>query len=219
VREIDADIAWDYWRKLDVWTLEQACRLVYPKDPYSYKTKSSPSAGREIRGHPDTLNRDPRSRPAWANLLHLALAAVRAGTLPHVPVGRRFFVLRPPDFLAWAQEKGVTIPPELEDLLPRPATLQGVSMPREPADIESPRPAGDSHSSQDLNPKSLQSLLKMVIAMAIEGYGFNPEDGRSPIPGEIARDVQKAGLSIDSDTVRRWLRQAAELLRSEQDRT
>ena len=110
MREIDADITWDYWRKLDVWTLEQACKLVYPKDPYSYKTKSSTPAAR-IRGHPDILNRDPRSRPAWANLWHLAFAAVRAGTLPYVPVGRQFFVLRPHDFLAWAQENGVTIPP------------------------------------------------------------------------------------------------------------
>ena len=108
--------------------------------------------------------------------------------------------MAPAEALAWARSKGFTIPPQL-------------------AGIESPRPAGDSHCSQELNPKSLQSLLKMVIVMAIEGYGFNPEDGRRPIPGEIARDVQKAGLSIDSDTVRRWLRQAAELLRSEQDRS
>lgn len=69
-----------------------------------------------------------------------------------------------------------------------------------------------SHPPQKTNPKSLDSLLKMVIAMAIEGYGFNPDDKKSQIPGAIATAVEKLGLSIDPDTTRRWLRQGAELL-------
>ncbi len=121
MREIDADIDWDHWRKADLWELEKACKLVYPKDPYSYKTKSStPHRGR-MPAHQDILNPDPRSRPAWANLYHLALDAVHAETLPYVLVKRGLYKLRSAEFLAWAQTKGVTIPPELAGI-PSPRT-------------------------------------------------------------------------------------------------
>ena len=98
MREIDADIDWDHWRKADLWELEKACKLVYPKDPYSYKTKSStPHRGR-MPAHQDILNPDPRSRPAWANLYHLALDAVHAETLPYVLVKRGLYKLRSAEF-------------------------------------------------------------------------------------------------------------------------
>ena len=62
------------------------------------------------------------------------------------------------------------------------------------------------------NPKAVTSLLKMVIAMAMEGYRYDPLSLRSQIPSEIVNDVEKLGLSIDADTVRKWLREGTELL-------
>lgn len=70
----------------------------------------------------------------------------------------------------------------------------------------------DKAASEKLNPKSKGSLLKMILAMAIKGYGFNPEDKKSPIPGEIAVDTEALGLPVGDDTTRRWLREAAQLL-------
>jgi len=56
------------------------------------------------------------------------------------------------------------------------------------------------------------TLLKMIITMAISGYGFDIHDPKSPIPKEISDNAQEIGLSITDDTVRKWLRESAELL-------
>ena len=52
------------------------------------------------------------------------------------------------------------------------------------------------------------SLLKLVIGMAIKGYSYNVEAKRSAVPSEIAGDLAKLGMSIDVDTVRRYLAMA-----------
>jgi len=62
------------------------------------------------------------------------------------------------------------------------------------------------------NPKSIDSLTKMVIAMAIDGYGFDPTEKKSPIPGQITQCVETLGFSIDIDTVRKWLKAGADII-------
>lgn len=56
-----------------------------------------------------------------------------------------------------------------------------------------------------------RSLLKMILAMAIEGYRYNPSDAKSSIPLEITEDVANNDHSIDVDTVRKWLKEAVKL--------
>ena len=62
------------------------------------------------------------------------------------------------------------------------------------------------------NPNSTTSLTKMVITMAVKGYSYNPKAKKSEVPSEIVTDANSLGLSIDPDTVRKWLRNGAELL-------
>jgi hypothetical protein len=56
------------------------------------------------------------------------------------------------------------------------------------------------------------SLLRLVIGMAVGGYGFDPASARSKTPAEIAADLERAAIPLDVDTVRKWLREGAELL-------
>jgi hypothetical protein len=65
------------------------------------------------------------------------------------------------------------------------------------------------NSDLKFHPKEKESLLKMVIAMAINCYGFNPDDKRSDVPSKIMEEVENLGLLIDVDTVRKWLKEAA----------
>ena len=67
----------------------------------------------------------------------------------------------------------------------------------------------------DLKPKDRNSLLTMVIAMAVKRYGYDAEAGRSTTPAEVAKDAAELGLSIDTKTVRKWLYEAAALLDKE----
>ena len=45
--------------------------------------------------------------------------------------------------------------------------------------------------------------------MAIGGYGYSPDAAKSSAPAEIKADLDTQGLSLDDDTVRKWLRVAA----------
>lgn len=63
-----------------------------------------------------------------------------------------------------------------------------------------------------LSTRERDSLLKLVIGMAVGGYGFEPGASRSEQTAAIATDLATSGVALDVDTVRKWLKQASELL-------
>jgi hypothetical protein len=76
-----------------------------------------------------------------------------------------------------------------------------------------PQPA----SEKSIGTRERESLLKLVIGMAVGGYGYDPNESRSPQPSAIASDLAKCGVSLDVDTIRKWLKEAAELLPPERN--
>jgi len=48
--------------------------------------------------------------------------------------------------------------------------------------------------------------------MAVKGYVYDPKAARSDSVAEIVKDLALVGVPLDDDTVRKWLREAAELL-------
>jgi hypothetical protein len=67
--------------------------------------------------------------------------------------------------------------------------------------------------AKQLGTKERESLLKMIIGMARGGYAHDPKLNRSAaVPQEIANVLAKHGVALDGDTVRKWLREAAEFL-------
>lgn len=70
----------------------------------------------------------------------------------------------------------------------------------------------NQQSSSKTSSKALESLLKMVISMAVDGYGYDRNQKKSPTVKEIVAAIENQGLSIDADTVRKWLREAIGLL-------
>ena len=65
-------------------------------------------------------------------------------------------------------------------------------------------------AGSELKTTERNSLLKIVWGMATGGYKFDPEAGRSEVPKEIAGDCAAAGVPIDPDTVRKYLREASQ---------
>jgi hypothetical protein len=104
-------------------------------------------------------------------------------------------------FLEWGGVYGCIDPFDMADFI-QEETKDGVASGE--AVVDAP--------PKEANPKEIESLLKLVIAMAIKGYCFDPSAKKSPTPGEVASDAEQTGLSIDVDTVRKWLKRAAELL-------
>lgn len=64
----------------------------------------------------------------------------------------------------------------------------------------------------DLSTSERNSLLKLVIGMAVRGYKYAPGASRSDVVPEIAKDLEEAGVRLEADTVRKYLKEAALLL-------
>ena len=56
------------------------------------------------------------------------------------------------------------------------------------------------------------TLFKMIIGMAIGGYSYDPKASKSPTAKEISDDLLRQGISVSDDTIRKWLKEAAEIL-------
>jgi hypothetical protein len=74
-----------------------------------------------------------------------------------------------------------------------------------------------NQTDPEIGTRARDSLLKLVIGMAVGAYAYDPKVGRSDRPTEIAGDLERAGVVLDVDTVRKWLREAAELLPPKQN--
>jgi hypothetical protein len=48
--------------------------------------------------------------------------------------------------------------------------------------------------------------------MAVAGYSYNPKEKRSDVTKEISDDLALRGIELHPDTVRKWLREASEIL-------
>lgn len=63
---------------------------------------------------------------------------------------------------------------------------------------------------KQLGKRERDTLLKLVIGMAVRGYGYDPQAARNSATTEIAKDLEGLGMPIDSDTVKKWLNEAVD---------
>ena len=71
-------------------------------------------------------------------------------------------------------------------------------------------------TQQDVDPRdsgdATDAVVKMMIAMAIRRYGFDPERGCNSTVTDIVRDLEYVGLSLSPATISKWLREASACL-------
>ena len=60
------------------------------------------------------------------------------------------------------------------------------------------------------NEKGRGTFQKIILGMALEQYGYDPNDAKSDVPKAIAGDLALHGLSLTEKTIRDQLRAAAE---------
>ncbi|GEP04934.1 hypothetical protein [Methylobacterium oxalidis] len=101
----------------------------------------------------------------------------------------------PEAFIKWAKRQGISFDPDLEK-----AVKDGKKVAKTTKDRE------DEH----LNAKSRQSFLKIVLGLAAATYSYDPQKPRGSIVREIKDDLDRIGISLDEDTVRKWLAEAAD---------
>ena len=144
--------------------------------------------------------------------------------------GQLFDPVAPSKFLAWAKERKIALAKELVNR----AVNSGLSLKswqdrfkeqkdalREAkSEIDTLRQQQQANqdnlqvngSDKPLDTKERDSVLKLLIAMAVGGYGYDPRQSRTPVTKDIQDDIQALGLSMDGDTVRKYLKKGAELI-------
>jgi hypothetical protein len=93
----------------------------------------------------------------------------------------------PANFVGWAKAVGVPIPEEL---------LAHV----------------DLIGASPIEGRERVSLLKLIIGMVTKHYDYAPGDQKSAVPKKIADDLAGHGIEISQETVRKYLREASDLL-------
>ena len=186
-----ANAEYDHWVRQPAWSMEEATALLLGKDPDVIDLLALRNFNGAI-GFAAKFNR----------LLYKLQEAKERGELSeNVP---------PMALIAWARAHQIEVPSELTASIE--AHIAG--MPKQHPQETQGEPDGRAVTPNERTAwaKEKESLLKMVIAMAIRGYGYDPRALKSDVPGEIVNDLAELGISLDGDTVRKHLRAGAELV-------
>lgn len=106
----------------------------------------------------------------------------------------------PTEVIEWALHAKVDPPQALVDAV----RAQGRSL------IETR--AHSASEEKPLGERERNTLLRMIIGMAIGGYGYDPDAGKSDVAPTVFKDLDKLGLEGAEQTIRNKLRDASQLL-------
>jgi len=108
------------------------------------------------------------------------------------------FTPTPREFLDWAASVGFPFSEAWEAAVPAEELEDEAQVDIEP--------------SAEPTTRERSSLLKLVIGMAVVGYKYDPERDRNEAIKDIADDLDSLGIGMDVKTIRKWLREGAEIL-------
>ncbi|MFG1185020.1 hypothetical protein [Xanthobacter aminoxidans] len=198
LRSAKADHA--YWSRMPLWTLEEAVALSLDRAPEVVKWS-------DVRGY-------VRSSPFAFQFSRRREMVERAAVARDLS-----FPIRPLDFVQWARAHDIGLPSALH-AAPDPAedwraahaaeteqqNATRAEMERLKAEID------NTSATKALSQRERSSCLKLIIGMAVKKYRYDPAAARGPAPSNIMNDLHELGIDIDVDTVRKWLKEAAEEL-------
>lgn len=70
--------------------------------------------------------------------------------------------------------------------------------------------------NRGLSTRERTSMIKLIIGMAIRGFGYDPAASRNKAIPEIAGDLDELGIGLDEDTIRKFLNEGKDLLPRDQ---
>jgi hypothetical protein len=211
-----------HWSRAAHWTLDEAVALSFGKEPGIVHWEAL-----------EPFQRISGFVRQYARVRDLAQRAVVWEQL--------FDPVLPGIFIAWAQRNEIPFPQELEAAVKKRGN-QGVNWKakydelfalyeshrddwkkiaeewkdhaeRASAEREGLKEQLNSAARETpLGKRERESMLKMIAAMAIGGYGHDPTAGRSETVKQIVDDLQRQGVSLSDDTVRRYLTESIEHL-------
>lgn len=104
----------------------------------------------------------------------------------------------PPEILEWFEKQEFSLP---EGLVAATRRFQC-------EEIRASAPSPENYLSN----RERETLLRLVAAMAVRGYSFNPNAARNPATKDIQDDLDHLGIGLDQKTILKWLREATDIL-------
>ncbi|MCG8561120.1 MAG: hypothetical protein MI824_15085 [Hyphomicrobiales bacterium] len=205
-----------HWARMQLWTLDQAAVLLLGKDPH-WRTDWPKFAGEHRYVNAFAAE--------YLKLRELLQNACNAGLLKPAP--EKSMVLD------WAKSMQLEIPSELQVAVDKIGSVSSIKfagtagmialheelkteLENHIAVLEGDNKALREQVAQlegvarDLGPRERDTLMKLVIGMAMKGYGYDPHADRSDATGDIRNDLAALGVPLDHNTILKWLRNSAD---------
>lgn len=185
----------DHWSKAAFLTLDEAFWLSVGLAPDRQFTKAIA---------PETQG-GARSNPV-ADYLRQRLVLFKRALDPH-GYDRQF---SPDQILDWVERVELDVHPSFPEML-------RVMIARSPivATVEASSPAANGPVQEKAESRERISMAKLIVAMAIREYGYDPDAKRSPIPKELHELTASLGIEVTDDTIRKYLKLGARYLPSD----
>lgn len=218
-----------YWAKLPYWNIEEAVALVLGRDPkYANRKGVQPylNVSWGARQYEQTLVIAERA---------VGMQQLTNGTIPgpFLAWAKRYDISVPAELEAAVTKYGGFIG-DWKTLYDQALAQRDAALERENkladmietakhqvADLTSQLStraalaATGSKPRKEADPREVDTLRKLCIGLAIGGYGYNPADRRSTKVPEIVSDLERLGVMVSDDTVRKHLKAGADMLPSD----
>jgi two-component sensor histidine kinase len=221
-----------HWSKASYWTLEEATALSFGKGPEIVSWESIKpfiqisSFAQQFARRRDLLMRAKVMTQLYDPVLPgFFLAWAKRNNIPYPHELEAAVVAHGHQVADWKSnfDELKTTFDQLKELL-EAATERGKDQLAKIADLEREQAALQVQNAElrgridaegkqkPLLTRERETALKLIIGMAIEQYTYDPEASRSDAIKNISDDLAEHGLSLDMDTIRKWLKEAAQLL-------
>lgn len=203
-----ADADFEYWARMPHWTVDEAVALTLGKAPEQLRWHTVEKAADR-----SSVAAEYRRRRELA-LRSLAWKHLTDPVLPSV-------------FITWADRIGMTVPDGLrtaldaqavkepdyrslyESLLAACAETENLvaDVYEELRKMKAHQDAAqaENRASKAIGTKERESMMAIIAGMAMEGYKYNPASAKNLATKDIASDIAQVGLSLDVDTVRKYV--------------
>lgn len=197
---------WNYWRHIEAPTLREFLLLLAGIEPRSDLAEEITNFLSRTTHYSPQYIFEPPIRPLIQKIRQwekIAADNALAGTLCGIQYGSTGpnddFLMRV--LIRWATKRSFPIPQELsviesDAIVPAAKETSGNTL----------------QAASELKTRERETLLKLVIGMAIKGYRYDPKAARNNATSEIADDLEALGIGLDTDTIRKWLIQGTVLL-------
>lgn len=179
----------EYWAKMSFWTIEQSAALLIGADPDVI-----------LDGGALSPTCPPGLKSAYARLFRLLDSHIRLSG-----IGAN---LSPTEAVDWALHTKIDAPPALVEAV----RAQGRTLIEARAAARADTEREELAQDKPLGERERNTLLRMIVGMAIRGYGYDPDAARSDLPKTIAADLSDLGLECSDQTVREKLKEARDFL-------